>query len=356
MNTFSFSNIDRVVFTSDLLKVDDRLANKAPNPQAINVDWTYELFSSFIVSITGLPASKYIADEHTRVSWYHRMGEKFSSAGWARHYNAEYTGGVSDEIVHALANSLVIGFEMPGSMIKALDQAGIPYIDLSIHPIRFARDYFFGCRSNNLELAQKIAELAVDPAYIEGFVRISKARSSRVYRNRKIVPGSAVFLGQIEIDSSLIDNGLIADARTTEYALLSLTADYGKVYYKYHPHRKERGEIEAILKKIPSCEVMEVNIYDLLWAPEVFCFASLSSGSLHEARAFGRATKRIISSTEDPFCHDEYVHGPTYLPVPGSIFTEGFWRRLLLGDDSPLETPDYVDGAFRFSVNQKWGR
>lgn len=356
MNTDSFTSFDRVVFTSDLLKVDDRLTNKGPNPQNINIDWIYELFSDFIRNATGLPVAKYVADEHTRVSWYHRIGEKFSSAAWARHYNATYPEPIAEDIVGALSGSLVIGFEMPGGMTKILDRAGIKYIDLSIHPIRFARDYFFGCRSNDPTLAERIGGMQVDQHYIDGFVRISKARSSRVYRNRKLEPGSAVFLGQIEIDSSLIENGAIADARTTEYALLSLSAEYGKVYYKYHPHRKERREIETALKKIPNCEVIEVNIYDLLWAPEVFCFASLSSGSLHEARAFARATKRFISSTEDPYCHEEYAHGPTYLPVKGSVFSESFWHRLLVDGNAALDEPDYVDGAFRFSINQKWGR
>ncbi len=354
--TTSFSKFDRIAFTSDLLKVDDRLPNKAPNPQTINVDWIYELFATFVSNVTGLPSVKYVPEEQTRISWYHEMGENFSSAGWAKHYNTLGNERIAHEIKDALARSLVVGFEMPGGLIKILDEAGITYIDLSIHPIRFARDYFFGCRSNDKALANRIAIMAVGAEYLDGFVRISKARSARVYRNRKIVPGSAVFLGQIEIDSSLIENGAIASSRATEYALLSLAAEFGKVYYKFHPPRKDRAEIETILKKIPSCEVLEANIYDLLWAPEVFCFASLSSGSLHEARAFGRATKRFISSAEDPYCPEQYAHGPTYLPIPSSVFTESFWRRLLIGDDTILHTPDYVDGAFRFSLNQKWGR
>ena len=68
---------------------------------------------------------------------------------------------------------------------------------------------------------------------------MARARTTRIMRGTLPIEGSAWFMGQIEIDSSLICNGTIATEETVENALIELSSIYPKVYYKRHPHSKK---------------------------------------------------------------------------------------------------------------------
>lgn len=355
-----------IVFTSDLLKVDDRLAQRLPNPQEINVEWVHALFAPVLARLLGRPAELFVADRHpnplSRLSLYRQLGQEFSSAGWAALYEALGDDAVEAAIAERFAGSLVIAFEMPPYLERALRRAGIGFIDLSIHPVRYLPDYMFGVRSNIPEVSRRLHATQVPPALFQDFARLSAARSVRVYRNNLPEPGSAVFLGQIEIDASLIWRGRIHGEEEIELALADLSAQYPKVYFKAHPHRADTTRQQALVQAMPRCAWLEVNIYDVLARPEVAVFASLSSGSLVEAGLFGRETRRYIDRPPQVEVagapHDQVFAAGRAVAAPPAIFREEWWAYVLgLADTAPDPAlPDPTAGALRTTLNQKWGR
>jgi hypothetical protein len=360
------TRLDPVIFTSDLLKVDDRLQERLPNPQLINIEWLYELFAPLLTRITGRHCRIFAGEDHpnplARLSVYRRLQREFSSAGWASIYQALDDRALEDEIAACFAGALVISFELPPFLESILRRHDIGFIDLAVHPVRYLPDYMFAVRSNIQAVSERMHATQVPPAVFADAARLSAARSRRVYRNNPVEPGSAVFLGQIEVDASLIHRGRLYDNEDVEAALVDLSTRYQKVYYKAHPHRKDLDGVRQLIASMPRCQWLDVNVYDLLSRHEIEVVASLSSGTLVEAGFFGRATRSYIERppavdvTAAP--HEEVFLRGQYVAAPPAIFNEGYWSYLLGSTERPPETAgfDLTREAFKTTLNMKWGR
>lgn len=360
------SRIGPALFTADLYKVDSRLAERLPNPQAINVEWIFALFGGLIEGITGQHSGALIEEAYpsplARLAVYRRLGLEFSSAGWAALYEDLGDPVIESQIAERFAGRLAVVFEMPPYLEAIFARHGIPFVALCIHPIRFLPDYMFGIRSNVPEISARLCELAVPPSVFGDFARISAARTVRVFRSRALHPGAAVFCGQIEIDSSLIHGGRIYGEEDIEAALLDLLGQHERVYFKAHPHLKKVDQYKDMVAKLRRCEWLEANIYDLFARPEIELFAGLSSGSLFEAKVFGRRSRAYIARR--PWVDLEgappgrILEDGLYVAAPPSIFLESFWAYVLGYTDRQPEPSgfDPTHCALRDSLNMKWGR
>lgn len=355
-----------IVFTSDLLRVDDLLQERLPNPQRLNVEWMHALFAPVLARATGQRCRIFTAEEHpnplARLSVYRRLQRDFSSDGWASLYDALGDPAVEDEIASRYAGALVIAYELPPYLEAILRRHEIGFIDLAVHPIRYLPDYMFGIRSNIPEVSARLHATQVPPALFGEFARLSAARSVRAYRNNLPEPGCAVFLGQMAIDSSLIHNGRIHDAEDVELALTDLSTRYRKVYYKAHPHRKDTDRLKALVASLPRCQWLDVNIYDLLARDEVELVASLSSGTLVEAGFFGRRARPYIGREArvdvSGAPHEEVFARGRFVAAPPAVFGTAYWSYILgLAEQPPeLSLFDPWRDALRTTLNMKWGR
>lgn len=360
------SSAGSIIFTADLLRVEDHEPHRLPNPQATNIAWIHALFGPLLREITGRSCRTFIAEDYpnplARLAVFRRLQRDFSSAGWASLHAALGDEALEDEIASRFAGALVISFETPPYLEAILRRHGIGFIDLTIHPVRYLPDYMFGIRSNIPAVSSRIHATQVPPKIFADFARISMARSVRVYRNAQLEPGAALFVGQMNVDSSLIHRGRLFTTEDVEAALLELSTRYPKVYYKIHPHRKDAAELKTLIASLPRCEWIDANIYDLLSRPEIDVVASLSSGTLVEAGFFGRQTKRYIDRplSIDVTCteHDDVFHRAQHVAAPSAIFGAEYWSYLLGYTDTPpaLEYPDASRDALRTTLNMKWGR
>ncbi|WP_149535970.1 hypothetical protein [Siccirubricoccus phaeus] len=360
------SSTGAVTFTGDLLRVEDHEPKRLPNPQATNIAWIHALFGPLLREITGRPCRAFVAEDYpnplARLAIFRRLQREFSTAGWASLYAGLEDAALEEDIASRFAGDLVVSYELPPYLRRIFDRHGIGFIDLTIHPIRYLPEYMFGIRSNVPAISQRLHALQVPARLFADFARLSAARTIRVFRRADLEPGAALFIGQMNRDSSLIHRGRMYEAEDVETALLELSSRYPKVYYKVHPHRRDAAELKAFVATLPRCEWIDANVYDLLARPEIALAASLSSGTLVEAPFFQRPVQRYIDRPVHVdvtgAAHEEVFEKGQYVAAPPAIFEAPYWAYILGHSDTPPPVPlfDVTRDALRTTLNMKWGR
>lgn len=355
-----------IIFTSDLLKISEKpLLDEGD--QTINIDWIYCLLKPIISISTKCEITKLEVKENNtgfdRLGVYNRIGVPATIDGWISLYEGDKElGKISLELdKYIKKEDFVICFEAPGYMLKFLESRRIRYIDLNISPIRFSDDYYIGARTKDIGSNQILDKSKIQ--FADLLPDITQLRALARRKIRKPLKG-ALFLGQIEIDASLIENGQIPNLDLLRWVLEKLVLKHGVVYYKHHPHSKIVNELKSLVSKINGCEYLERNIYDTLGADDWEMVYSFSSGSIEEAKLFGKKTCRILQKYEN---YEEILKENSskntlrYKNIKNSfMFSAKFWSELLknagfthknLGDINI-----YKPGLVKTSLNQTWGK
>jgi len=354
---------DRVVFTSDVLKVDDRQRNKFRNPQRVNIDFLAKLIGPVVYDCLPTVKTEVLygdedIKESIRASFFSRYGLPMESTTWAQVYDGEKLGDdFYDVLDPAFDNSLVVAFECPPYLRRYLDSRHIPLIDLSIHPVRFMADYLFGVRSNVPEIQRRLETLSLADSAMANVARVSAARTSRVYSAEQVKESSAIFFGQIEIDSSLIYDGKIAGDYEVRAALDSLVSSHDAVYFKAHPHSKSVENLKKLVDGMRGCHWLDVNAYDALGCRKFVTVAALSSGILNEAKYFGeRSINRFLPTISE---FDRENAALPYLPIYKYAVSAEFWQFVLNPELRQMANVDFSifgESPLKFMINMKWGR
>jgi hypothetical protein len=336
----------RIAFTSDLLRVD---GVNLDNPQRINVDWIKALFGELIEKALCLPSDICLGSNQDRIRWYRLLDVPFSLEGWASIYEEVHCPQLESELIELFDKSFIVAFELPPYLRKIFNKANLTYIDTCVHYVRFLPDYILGIRSNDPAIMDRMAKSQFPESLFYDFARISRAGTVRTHRDRKIDPGSAFFLGQVEVDTSLIYNSKIAGSIELEDALLQLAASYPSVYYKFHPYRREKNSVHKIVSSIRRCAITDVNMYDAMSDNDIAVVASLSSGGLQEAKFFHKQAWRFLPLDMDRT-------SLPYVPAPPQISSYDYWSHVLHGTEVMQQSLHQFDRPIRSTLNITWGK
>lgn len=353
----------KVVVSSDILKLDDRSSRPFESPHRRTVLWLRELLDFGLRRSLGneIAMTTFAGDEEAwrsaRWVYYSSAHLPLTSASWAATYEECDQALLSESIRGVFDADLAVLFECPPYLARYLTEKGVPFVDFSIHPARFLNDYFMGVRSNVPEIHERIKAWSLEEDCYSYFVSLSKSRTRRVL-TRKFEEGSGIFFGQIEVDSSLIQEGKILGTDAVENVLREWSSILPRVYYKAHPHHKNLDGLKKMVAELPRTEWIEVNAYDAMGCEDFSVYGALSSGTLFEAALFGR-TVQYGSSVASP--HHRVDHDyPRYVPVYNDYLKPHFWRHVLLNQDVDPEAKKNDPYAFsqdlKFSINMKWGR
>ena len=355
--------IESILVTSDIFRIDDRSSNQFENPQRVNVDWIYKLIAPVVCSAIGVSRiEKLYGDEggFNSLRWkiFSMLELPIEGASWASVYDAVEPEVLSSVLDGKFDKKLVLGFELSPSLIQYFEDNEIPYIDLTIHPVRFLPDYMFGIRTNVSEWENKIKSQSLPESLMYDFARVSSARTARIMRGKLPVEESALFLGQLTVDASLISNGSMMDDEYLAESLMRLSSAYPKVYFKSHPHCKNQNERKKLVSKIKNCEWIDVNIYDALACEQFSLVTAISSGGVIEAKYFG-CNASWMSDKKNVFDLSKESEMSVYWPIYNDSMKSEFWGCVL--NDSSLvhiarDLPNPFEGALKFNINMKWGR
>jgi hypothetical protein len=356
-------DIKKIIVTSDVFRIDDRSNNQFENPQRINIDWIYKLIAPVISKELGEHnLNKVYGDEggfeSLRWKLFSNLELPIEGTSWASVYdNVDFD--LLDYILgESFKSSLILSYEISPSLINYFETRQIPYLDFSIHPVRFLPDYMFGIRTNVSEWEKKIKNVSLPEETIFDFARVSAARTSRVMRGKLPLQGSALFLGQLTVDASLIEDGIILDDEYLAECLIRLSSAYPKVYFKGHPHCKFQEKRKQIVSKIKNCEWIEVNVYDALACDNIDYVTAISSSGVIEAKYFNKRSS-WMSNKKNIFDTSNENKYSVYWPVYELSMRADFWKYIFSASKNikfKHEHPNPFDGAMKFNINMKWGR
>lgn len=356
----------KIIFTGDIFRVSsNRFIGR--DPFELNIYANYRFFSNYFKDIFDCEI-EYLSGNELGLSLnFVQIISKtlhlpLNEDSWAIYYedSSEFPQ-IEDAVLNYFDKDiLVVGYELPPYLIKIFKKNAISYIDVALHPIRFMPDLILSLRTSNSKIYKKLLNVQVPLESLYDEVQMYKALSARKI-NLNLKSNSAIFLGQLDVDASLISHKRIQKMDDIVDYIKELSLEFNHVYYKKHPHINAQWHDQLMkqLQGIKNISLLEINIYDLFGQETDATFVAVSSGSLMEAKLFGHKTRRLI--TENPFLFPSEkcplnLEIPKYVASPSNLNSVSFWKYVFFG--KPF-IPRYVkptESWVNHMINLKWGR
>lgn len=292
--------------------------------------------------------------------------EELENFAWCEIYNITPNEKVLEIIAKYFKGNFAIAFEIHPIIQKAFDILQIPYIKLMNHPIRYMDDIFFGITSNVPSIHNKILKYKTDEFFYRQHASILKAEAAvnEFTKKLRIKENSCIFFAQTNVDCSLMKDDKILNFFDFKDEFLKDIEPYEHTYFKLHPYAKNQEVIDFI-KTLDNVTILygnEINFYDLISSDNIKkCFA-ISSGSLYEARYFGKEVKYyhkqpFMFVTDYP--DGNYPIADTFVPIYKTFWQPGFWADILSDffepkKDIPVVTENYSNKLRRI-LKMTWG-
>ncbi|MCR0982462.1 hypothetical protein [Roseomonas populi] len=346
----------RIVFTGDVLRPGEAAFRPG---QTENILWFHRLVRA--------QAAAAARCEVSAVTWgkgidtpalYGLWGAEKSWRGWAQIFDAGFAPeGVLAAMERAFGDSVVIGFELAESMKRIFSLLGIPFIDFSVHPLRFLDDVFFAVQTNDAAVFEAMLPDHTEDGAFYGAAGLLAASALKA-RPELRLRGETLLVGQTRVDRSLVRGGRLVDLSDFAPALHAAVGE-GRATFKPHPYANtDFGALAAGLS-FRALHLTQENIYALMAAEGLRRVVGVSSSALLEARYFGLEAVILHESPFDiPDSRREAAPGQ-HLSVVDAWGETDFWRRIL----APLMPVTRLDGqgfrrppnALRTSLRNFWG-
>ncbi len=258
---------------------------------------------------------------------------------------------------------LIVGFEIPLSLLQHCSEVGVKAIDIALHPYRFLDDLVLMARSSDPRIDAAIEGIE---CVLSNEVLLPPLRAEAISKNREIASlirlsageTTPIFLLQTRFDRSKFDGegGFIDDL------LVLCSSNIGAKYYKPHPY-EARPELELHLirrgaKRLPQ----SVSFYELLSAAGTHLeILAVTSGALSEAEALG--ARSVKGRGHSPWegagirVPKPKTNGAAYCryrPVDMRVLTDRFWAGVLGSAALPGTPIGFKSGFLRSAFGMSW--
>jgi hypothetical protein len=287
---------------------------------------------------------------------YRRFGLSRNLNSWAALFNAEQLPSVVENLLRPFfRDSLVVGFEIPPYLEHFLNREGIPFIGITVHPVRFLDDLLLAFRSSLPGARAALSAHLVSDVFIRTMAGAQKASAAR-YFNEVVRPGSALFLMQTWYDQSQILDGRFVDATRYLDEIVAFARNHTEFLVKEHPLGANPATI-ILQARVPNLRLVTGNVYGYLSLPEISSVLTISSSVGVEAPYFGVGTKFLLRPSIRMHNPDD-AEDTGYMAVQDAFLAADLWRSML-GDSMPVTAPDGVLVPFkpnrlRISMRSFW--
>lgn len=286
-------SIRQIIITGDIL------ATRA-SEQVSNLRWLADLLRAPIEA-AGLPVD--VGLEFDRNAVLAAVG--LGSARDARHcwIEADAFDDAALAMVRAAVpeGALVVGYEMLAGTREVLSRAGVPWVDIWLHPVRFCDDILMSFAASEPEVTSRLAGFGVDPESIRAQARLLKVQNYRGFnRPAAALPErSLLVVGQTPVDKSILGPRGFGTLGEYEAELEALMRDHVQCYFAPHPKAARLEPTIARLVAAKRLTIARDPAYLLLADPGVAHVAALSSSLVEEARYFGKETTWLMEPPVD---------------------------------------------------------
>ncbi|WP_448661642.1 hypothetical protein ACG3SL_13340 [Sphingomonas sp. CJ20] len=335
--TMAPPGIRRIVFTGDFL----RPAEFSERPtQHFNIRWLADLVGAQIAAAVGLPIAHFFwcaegltegqIDTAGVRAFYAALGhEEVSIGAWAQIVELPDLPPVAAAYLDGIfADALVIGFEMPDFLLAHLERRGTPYINCSIHPIRFLDDIFLGFVSNHAGIRQALAHYALSDEEIAVGAGLTRAAAGRMFRF-PTDGNTALLVGQVASDRTQVRDGRFYSFVDFAEPLLARLRDFDDVLIKEHPLDRHNPGVRFLEGASIRVRRVEDNIYSLLSVANLSTVITLSSSVGIEAPYFGKRTEFLLRSPMRLYRPPETPAQGDYIGIFDAFLSPDFWRTVL---------------------------
>lgn len=325
----------RIIFTGDIFRP---AANRFWPAQTAEILWLWRLLRRQIELATGiapgvvawptdLTLRSGLAPE-TVPAFLDLMGVPRSIEGWAVAQDATALPDIVEGYLGALFEAaIVIGFELPPVLRRLLDRAGVPFLDLMVHPARFLDDLTFALGTNCAEMRAIAARHCLSADFLMTMAGLQSAAAGHGFEP-DFPRGALLFLGQRRHDRTLVRDGRFRDARDFVTELRALAARHSMLLLKPHPQEPDEPGLLALELGFPASRLVTDNVYKLLSSDHLAATVSLSSSAGLEAQFFGKESCHLVRSPCRLVSLGESSLG-SYLDLDWSMLAPDFWRAVL---------------------------
>ncbi|MGG5821035.1 hypothetical protein [Falsiroseomonas sp. HW251] len=354
----------RIVLTGDLLRPQDEAFKPA---QTGNILWLHRLLRRPIAAATALevqvlawapnPGSGAIPFDTPR--FYGAAGATADIPGWIALFDAAVLPtDAAALLAQALDGAaLVIGFELPNLLKRALTAFGIPWVDLNIHPYRFCADLLFAVQTTHPDIVAALRAHHAEDAAFAPQADLLAAMTVKVPIDPPIEEETLV-VGQTRVDRSLIAEGRLLDLRDFAAPFHAAIGE-GRILFKSHPYNPDGFGLHDIGLPLRRIRESGENAYVLMAQDSVRRVVGVSSSLVAEAAFFG---KEGIFLGHPPFRIPASRAGfepGMHASVVDAWLSADFWRDLL----APVVAVTPRDGvrpalppnSLRNALRQFWG-
>lgn len=321
----------KIHITGDLIRVNPQ---GVPN-QVSNIQWLYNLVSWQIRNVAAdsqlsclLP--QVAGNGFDAGDFFARCTMENCEESWIQLYDrAEIPETALEYFSETFSGSLVIGYELPDLFINLFKQLEITYLDFAIHPLRYLDDIFLGVRTNCPDMFSRLVPRAMPVELYSVYAGLCKATICRMPDRPKLRSNSCLFVGQTEVDRSLIKNGQLLKLAEFADRIRALGEEFAIVYYKPHPYARNK---RALFDLFPDrqIELIDENIYRLLCCPEIEQIYTISSSVCLEARYFEKNAKAFFPDNLSRFDFTRGNPDPdSYVPLWDDFLYPLFWADIL---------------------------
>lgn len=280
---------------------------------------------------------------------------------WLKIY--DYDGNIDDLCSYYkqyIYDSLVIYIEMPLIYKRIHNKLNIPYIDLTVHPIRFLDDNLWGISTNCPAIFDRMKQYQIDDNKF--YIQANYIKAISDFNPLKIEENAAVIIGQTNVDKALYHNGRCLSIMDFEEQIKQLGEKYSVVYYKSHPFNHDLKKIHKFLAQFPFVKLCpsDWNAYEMLAHPNLQAVYAITSGVLYEAPYFGKEANCLHKLCfHFDYRKDCEYDEDLYLSIYGDFAYPNFWADVLaevvetktISDDVKVEN---IPNRIRAIFNDYW--
>lgn len=278
---------------------------------------------------------------------------------WASVYEAlPATDGIERLLLARLQNRFCVGYELPPYMIRTLEQARIPWIDLRLHPVRFLDDLLFAVRAGTQATQSALLTMSVAESEVIVTAGLREAMCQLI-SDAAVPPDTLIVAGQRPMDSSQIVNGQFFDALPREAEIGAVCASYDAVVLKPHPLPDEVHSLLLVASRQPNVRgVIADNMYRMLSLPQVSAVLTVNSSIAYEAGYFGKAVHALAPLPVRLAWFGDRPDKEAHASLDDRVLTGDFWR-VVLEPHVPVTPPDGMrlppkPNRLRISLDSFW--